>query len=108
MAECDRVDLWNYSYFYRRQDDEWARRALEKLPMMQQTTSTLRCLHCGDASADADPWRCDAMCAGMLVCGEDLGMIPACVQGVLDALAILGLRIQRYCSFSAGSESHGS
>lgn len=31
----------------------------------------------------------------MLVCGEDLGMVPACVQGVLDALSILGLRIQR-------------
>ena len=31
----------------------------------------------------------------MLVCGEDLGLIPDCVQGVLDELSVLGLRIQR-------------
>jgi len=66
----DRLYELYVDYFYRRQDDEWAKKALEKLPMMQQTTN-------------------------MLVCGEDLGMIPACVQGVLDALSILGLRIQR-------------
>jgi len=46
------------------------KKAYEKLPVMQRTTD-------------------------MLVCGEDLGMIPACVQGVLDTLHILGLRIQR-------------
>lgn len=31
----------------------------------------------------------------MLVCGEDLGMIPACVHPVMEELGIIGLRIQR-------------
>jgi 4-alpha-glucanotransferase len=31
----------------------------------------------------------------MLCCGEDLGMVPACVSGVMNRLNILGLRIQR-------------
>ena len=33
--------------------------------------------------------------SGMLVCGEDLGMVPACVDPVLSELGILGLRVQR-------------
>ena len=31
----------------------------------------------------------------MLVCGEDLGMIPECVPEVMDKLRILGLEVQR-------------
>jgi 4-alpha-glucanotransferase len=31
----------------------------------------------------------------MLVCGEDLGMVPDCVPGVMKELAILSLEIQR-------------
>jgi 4-alpha-glucanotransferase len=31
----------------------------------------------------------------MLVCGEDLGMVPECVPGVMDELGILNLEIQR-------------
>jgi 4-alpha-glucanotransferase len=31
----------------------------------------------------------------MLVCGEDLGMVPACVPGVLKELKILSLEVQR-------------
>ena len=31
----------------------------------------------------------------MLCCGEDLGMIPACVERVMHQLHILGLRVQR-------------
>ena len=31
----------------------------------------------------------------MLVCGEDLGMVPDCVPGVMKTLAILSLEIQR-------------
>jgi len=31
----------------------------------------------------------------MLVCGEDLGMIPACVNWVMDQLQILSLEVQR-------------
>ena len=32
----------------------------------------------------------------MLICGEDLGMVPACVPPVMNSLNIVGLRIQRY------------
>lgn len=31
----------------------------------------------------------------MLVCGEDLGLVPACAAGVLRSLGVLGLRVQR-------------
>ncbi|MEO5715630.1 MAG: 4-alpha-glucanotransferase [Luteolibacter sp.] len=62
-------DLYN-DYFYRRQEDFWQARGYEKLPAMRQ----------------ASP---------MLLCGEDLGMVPACVPGVLKELGILSLEIQR-------------
>jgi 4-alpha-glucanotransferase len=31
----------------------------------------------------------------MLVCGEDLGMVPACVPEVISQLGLLGLEVQR-------------
>ncbi|MEO7099715.1 MAG: 4-alpha-glucanotransferase, partial [Luteolibacter sp.] len=62
-------DLYN-DYFYRRQEDFWQARGYEKLPAMRQ----------------ASP---------MLLCGEDLGMVPACVPDVLKELGILSLEIQR-------------
>ncbi len=62
-------NLYN-DYFYRRQEDFWQARGYEKLPAMRQ----------------ASP---------MLLCGEDLGMVPACVPGVLKELGILSLEIQR-------------
>lgn len=58
-------------YFFKRQDHEWALSALKKLGVLR------------DAS-------------DMLICVEDLGMIPDCVQGVLDHLALIALRVQRY------------
>ena len=58
------------NYFYGRQDQYWADTAMDKLPPLL------------DAS-------------NMMVCGEDLGMIPACVKGVLENLVIMGLKIQR-------------
>ena len=33
--------------------------------------------------------------SNMLVCGEDLGLVPACAAGVLRYLGVLGLRVQR-------------
>ncbi len=62
-------DLYN-DYFYRRQEDFWQARGYERLPAMR----------------NASP---------MLLCGEDLGMVPACVPGVLKELGILSLEIQR-------------
>ncbi|HEX4122572.1 MAG TPA: 4-alpha-glucanotransferase [Verrucomicrobiae bacterium] len=57
-------------YFYRRQDDFWRREALQKLPALKRVTN-------------------------MLICGEDLGMVPACVPDVMKQLALLSLEIQR-------------
>ncbi|KAK4529945.1 hypothetical protein CCYA_CCYA03G0802 [Cyanidiococcus yangmingshanensis] len=57
-------------YFFRRQEALWRDKAMEKLPMLK-------------AASD------------MLVCGEDLGMLPSCVFEVLENLCIIGLRVQR-------------
>lgn len=57
-------------YYYRRHNEFWHQQAMKKLPRLTQSTR-------------------------MLVCGEDLGMIPACVAWVMDSLRILSLEIQR-------------
>ncbi len=57
-------------YFYNRQDDLWKKEALKKLPELKRSTD-------------------------MLVCGEDLGMVPHCVPEVMEQLSILSLEIQR-------------
>lgn len=58
------------NYFYRRQDDFWKKEAMHKLPKLKEATN-------------------------MLVCGEDLGMVPHCVPEVMEQLGILSLEIQR-------------
>lgn len=65
-----RVDELYVDYFFRRQEAYWQARGYEKLPAMRR----------------ASP---------MLLCGEDLGMVPDCVPGVLKELGILSLEIQR-------------
>lgn len=57
-------------YFFKRQDDFWFREAMHKLPTLKSSTN-------------------------MLVCGEDLGMVPHCVPDVMQQLGILSLEIQR-------------
>ncbi len=61
--------LYN-DFFYRRNNDFWYGKAMWKLPPLIDATD-------------------------MLVCAEDLGMIPACVPAVMSALEILVLEIQR-------------
>ncbi|CAD7802951.1 4-alpha-glucanotransferase [Chryseobacterium aquaeductus] len=62
-------DLYQ-DYFFRRQDYLWKESAMEKLPVILNSTK-------------------------MLICGEDLGMVPDCVPGVMDELAIVALKVQR-------------
>ncbi|MGN6342927.1 MAG: 4-alpha-glucanotransferase [Ginsengibacter sp.] len=64
--------LWNLyiDYFFHRQNDYWKKEGMEKLPYLKRNTN-------------------------MLVCGEDLGMVPPCVPEVMGQLAILGLDIER-------------
>ena len=57
-------------FFYRRNNHYWKVQALRKLPELLSATR-------------------------MLACGEDLGMIPACVPEVMAELRILSLEIQR-------------
>jgi 4-alpha-glucanotransferase len=57
-------------HFYHWQDELWRGQALKTLPVLLQASD-------------------------MLVCGEDLGMIPACVHPVMSELGIVGLRIER-------------
>lgn len=58
-------------YFYKRQESNWEAKAYEKLPAMRAASS-------------------------MLLCGEDLGMVPACVPGVMARMGMLSLEIQRW------------
>ncbi|MCR5269410.1 MAG: 4-alpha-glucanotransferase [Prevotella sp.] len=60
--------LYN-DYFYRRNNQFWYTEAMKKLPLLTQATR-------------------------MLVCAEDLGMVPDCVPWVMDELRILSLEIQ--------------
>lgn len=57
-------------YYFRRQDDFWRTEAMLKLPALKQVTN-------------------------MLICGEDLGMVPDCVPDVMRQLGLLSLEIQR-------------
>ncbi len=61
-------NLYN-DYFYKRHNDFWYNEAMEKLPVLTQSTR-------------------------MLTCAEDLGMVPDCVPWVMDNLKILSLEIQ--------------
>ncbi len=61
--------LYN-DFYYRRNNDFWYGKAMWKMPPLIDATD-------------------------MLVCAEDLGMIPACVPAVMSALEILVLEIQR-------------
>ncbi len=64
------LDKIYVDYFYHRHNDFWKKQALQKLPALISATN-------------------------MLVCGEDLGMVPDCVPEVMNSLEILSLEIQR-------------
>lgn len=58
------------NFYYSRNNTYWSDIAMSKLPALIEATD-------------------------MLVCGEDLGMIPACVPEVMDRLRIIALEVQR-------------
>ncbi len=60
--------LYN-DYYYRRNNQFWYKEAMNKLPKLIQATR-------------------------MLVCAEDLGMVPDCVPWVMNELRILSLELQ--------------
>ena len=57
-------------YFFKRQDEAWKKEAMLKLPMLK-------------------------LCTNMLICGEDLGLVPSCVPDVMYQLGMLSLEVQR-------------
>lgn len=61
--------LYN-NYYYRRNNNFWYNEAMKKLPVLVQATR-------------------------MLVCAEDLGMVPDCVAWVMNELRILSLELQQ-------------
>ena len=72
-SDEDRRRLYDDIYidfFFRRHEEFWRQQGLVKLPPVRFATD-------------------------MLICGEDLGMVPASVPGVMKELGILGLNIQR-------------
>jgi len=64
------LDRIYVDFFYHRHTEFWKQQALKKLPALISATK-------------------------MLVCGEDLGMVPDSVPDVMNALEILSLEIQR-------------
>ena len=64
------IDQIYLDYFYRRNEEFWRDKAMTKLPVIKKATN-------------------------MLLCGEDLGMVPACVPSVMNELGILSLEVQR-------------
>ena len=74
--------LYN-EYFYRRHNQFWYEQAMNKLPKLIDSTQ-------------------------MIVCGEDLGMVPDCVPWVMNQLQILSLEIQRMPKDPADNFGHVS
>ncbi|QTA81651.1 Glycoside hydrolase, family 77 [Desulfonema limicola] len=72
LDEQDRLKLRELyiDYFYKRHEKFWYSQGMKKLPVIKNATT-------------------------MLVCGEDLGMVPGCVPDVMEELGILSLNIQR-------------
>ena len=67
--EKDAFNALYDDYFYRRNNHYWYSEAMKKLPRLVEATR-------------------------MLVCAEDLGMVPDCVAWVMNELRILSLEIQ--------------
>ena len=68
-VQRDLLELYN-DYYFHRQEHIWRKEAMEKLPSLKY-------------------------CTDMLICGEDLGLVPACVPEVMSKLGFLSMEVQR-------------
>ena len=66
----DAINSLYVDFFYKRNEELWRQKAMFKLPAVKRATN-------------------------MLICGEDLGMVPESVPEVMKNLGILSLEIQR-------------
>ena len=64
------IDHIYEDFYFHRHNELWKQKALERLPALINATN-------------------------MIACGEDLGMIPACVPEVMQQLGIMSLEVQR-------------
>ena len=64
------IDAIYEDFYFHRHNEFWKQKASEKLPVLINATP-------------------------MIACGEDLGMIPACVPEVMQELGIMSLEVQR-------------
>ena len=64
------IDHIYKDFYFHRHNEFWKQKAMEKLPALVNATK-------------------------MVACGEDLGMIPACVPEVMQQLGIMSLEVQR-------------
>jgi 4-alpha-glucanotransferase len=69
------------NYFFEKQNDLWYQVAQQKLDAIQQSSD-------------------------MMICAEDLGMVPDMVEGVLKSREMLALQVQRMPKTSSDSFSH--
>lgn len=67
--QADAFGAMYNDFFYHRHNEFWRINALKKLPELLSAT-------------------------GMLACGEDLGMVPDCVPGVMDKEKVLSLKMR--------------
>lgn len=72
LGDLEKKHLWDLyvDYFFKRQDKIWHEEAMEKLPALKRSTD-------------------------MLVFGEDLGLVPTCLPGVMTSIGILSMEVQR-------------
>ncbi len=72
LSDADKrnFDRLYFDYYYRRNNNFWYGEAMKKLPVLVEATR-------------------------MLVCAEDLGMVPDCVPWVMNELRILSLELQQ-------------
>jgi 4-alpha-glucanotransferase len=77
----NRMDAMYVDYFYKRQNQLWHESALEKLDAIQQSSD-------------------------MMICAEDLGMVPEMVEQVLQSRQMLALQVQRMPKQSDRKFSH--
>ena len=73
LPPADRAALQELyvDYFFRRQDAFWMREAMQKLPALKRATN-------------------------MLVCGEDLGLVPPPVRPAMRRHGVLGMHVVQY------------
>lgn len=72
LSDFEKSEIYNLyiDYFYKRQDHLWYESGMEKLPPILNATQ-------------------------MLICAEDLGLVPDCVPQVMDRLGLVALKVQR-------------